>query len=95
MSCYQRTSNGYEISIDINGFQPDEVKIQTEDRCVIVTAEHVEQQDDGSEYSETKFEQIFLLPVDVALEELTTDNTNEGFIIIKVPFSQSASQDAA
>lgn len=36
MSTFDSTPNGYTIRINVNGFEPDEVQIQTDNRYQII-----------------------------------------------------------
>jgi len=75
----------FELVININGFDPEDVEIYCVDQSVYVKAKHVTEQG----FVNNVYEQKFNLPEDVETEQMTSGMSRDGILMIRVPRRES------
>merc|ERR1719495_401911 len=71
----------FELVINIQGFEPEDVKVYCVGQSAIVKAEHVTPEG----FVSNKYEQKFNLPEDVDTLKLTSGMSRDGILMIRVP----------
>ena len=82
-------SETFQVSMNVRGFNPDELKVQVQDRVVTVTGEHEERQDEHG-YIARSFKRRFVIPEDVQMKNVTSNVTKDGMLSVTAPKSQPA-----
>lgn len=76
----------FKVTLDVNGYQPNDIKIHVNDRYLIVTAERKEQKTDehGSSAHHQRYERKFSISADVD-SDLISSRYRDGKITIEAP----------
>jgi len=75
----------FELVVQINGFDPEDVQIFCVDQAVYVKAKHVTEQG----FVNNVYEQKFNLPDDVDTDKMTSGMSMDGILMIRVPRRES------
>jgi HSP20 family molecular chaperone IbpA len=73
----------FELNFNLQGFSPEEIKVKTEGRHLVVQAK--KEQSSKDQYFLREFSQAYMLPEDVKLEDLKSKFTNDNILTIKAP----------
>ncbi|GFW12051.1 protein lethal(2)essential for life [Trichonephila clavipes] len=84
----QSSESGFETKLNISDFSPEEVTVHADDRYVTITAEHEERKGDSG-YVARHFIRRFLLPENVAAENLNTHLSSDGILTVQAPLKNS------
>ncbi|GFT80913.1 protein lethal(2)essential for life [Nephila pilipes] len=84
----QHSEPGFETKLNISDFSPEEVTVHADDRYVTITAEHEERRGDSG-YVARHFIRRFLLPDNVASENLSTHLSSDGILTVQAPLRDS------
>lgn len=76
--------NGFQVSLDVQHFQPNEITVKTENNQVVVRAKHEEKQDDHG-YISREFTRRYDLPEGFKSEDVTSTLSSDGVLTIKAP----------
>ncbi|KAL5290809.1 CRYAB.2 family protein [Megaselia abdita] len=81
--------DGFQVSMDVQQFQPNELTVKTVDRTVIVEGKHEEKQDDHG-FISRQFVRKYQLPKGFKAEEVTTSLSSDGVLTVKAPKPKAA-----
>jgi len=84
-------SRKFQLAFDIRGFDPEEVKVKTQNGTLSVSAKK-EKKDDNS-YSLHEFSQTYTLPKDLKLDDLKSTFAENGILTIEAPLPKAESKD--
>lgn len=81
------TGDSFEISLDVNGYDPQELQINLVNRCLTITGNHESKSPDGNVCVKKQFTRSYQLPSNVDVEKmkslLSTENST---LRIEAPF---------
>jgi len=84
-------SRKFELTFDMHGFEPEEVKIKTQSGTLTVSAKKEKKADNS--YSLHEFSQTYTLPEDLKLEDLKSTFAENGVLSIEAPLPKSEPKD--
>lgn len=76
--------DGFQVCVDVQHFQPNEISVKTEDKFVIVHAKHEDKQDDHG-YIQREFTRRYQLPEGFKPENVNSTLSSDGVLVIKAP----------
>lgn len=79
----EHKSRVFRMSFDVNNYDPKEIQVRVEDRCLVVEAKHLDSKD-GSKYTK-EFCRKIQLPVDVEASKLTSTLSTDGILSVQAP----------
>lgn len=79
----QHKSRVFRMSFDVNQYDPKEIQVRVEDRCLVVEAKHDDSKE-GAKFTK-EFCRKIQLPADVEPEKLTSTLSTDGILSIQAP----------
>jgi len=76
--------DGFQVCLDVQHFQPNEISVKTEDNSIVVNAKHEEKQDEHG-YISREFTRKYELPKGFKIEDITSSLSSDGVLTIKCP----------
>lgn len=76
--------DGFQVSMDVQHFQPNEITVKTENNQVVVNAKHEEKRDDHG-YISREFTRRYVLPEGFKSEDVTSTLSSDGVLTVKAP----------
>lgn len=76
--------DGFQVSLDVQHFQPNEISVKTENNQVVVNAKHEEKRDDHG-YISREFTRRYVLPEGFRNEDVTSTLSSDGVLTVKAP----------
>ncbi|KAJ8320721.1 hypothetical protein KUTeg_002308 [Tegillarca granosa] len=76
--------NEFKMMVDVSHFKPEEIKVKTVDKSVVITGEHEERSDEHG-FIQRQFTRRFILPKDVDPNTITSSLSAEGVLTVKAP----------
>ncbi|CAF3310654.1 unnamed protein product [Rotaria socialis] len=76
-------SRKFQLTFDMRGFEPEEVKIKTHNGSLMISAK--KEKKAGNSYSLHEFSQTYTLPEDLKLEDLKSTFAETGIVTIEAP----------
>lgn len=76
--------DGFQVNLDVQHFQPNEITVKMENNEIVVHAKHEEKRDEHG-YISRGFTQRFELPLRFKTEEVTSSLSSDGVLSIKCP----------
>lgn len=76
--------DGFQISMDVQDFQPNELTVKTVGNTIIVEGKHEEKEDEHG-YISRQFVRKYQLPKGFKSEEVTTTLSSDGVLTVKAP----------
>ena len=76
----------HRITIDVFGYKPSSIKTELQSGKLILTG--LDEVIDGENFSKKEFRKILLLPSDVEAEKFSSFVTNNGELIVDIPYNQ-------
>ncbi|XP_055625547.1 protein lethal(2)essential for life-like [Toxorhynchites rutilus septentrionalis] len=83
-------SNQFQINLDVQQFQPDELSVKTVDDTVVVEGKHEEKQDEHG-YVSRHFVRKYVLPADHDAKEVSSSLSSDGVLTVRAPKKTVAS----
>uniref|UniRef100_UPI00398ED41D heat shock protein 30C-like n=1 Tax=Pristiophorus japonicus TaxID=55135 RepID=UPI00398ED41D len=83
-----KDGDGFSLSLDVQRFSPEELKVKVLGRKVLVTGKHEKKSDDGSgsySYKYEEFRREFQLPEDVDAQALNCCLSQDGRLKVQAP----------
>lgn len=77
-------SNGFQVSFNVQWFQPNEVNVKVQDNMVIVEGKHEERQDKHG-FISRHFTRKYVLPKEVDAAQLESTLSSDGILTVKAP----------
>lgn len=81
--------DGFEVSIDVGHFLPNEITVKTDHQSIVIHAKHEEKQDDHG-YISREFTRRYDLPGGFKPEDVTSTLSSDGVLSIKCPKPQES-----
>lgn len=78
--------DGFNVCLDVQHFQPNEITVKTENNTVVVHAEHEQKQDEHG-YISREFTRRYDLPEGFRMEDVVSTLSSDGILTIKAPHS--------
>merc|ERR1711983_670255 len=79
-----------EASLDTSQYRPDELKVMVSDGVLTVEGKHEEKAEDGSKMVSRMFSRKYTLPADAKSEEVASNLSSDGVLVIIAPKKQLA-----
>lgn len=79
----QHKSRVFRMSFDVNNYDPKDIQVRVEDRCLVVEAKHNDQKE-GSKYTK-EFCRKIQLPAEVEVDKLSSSLSTDGILSIQAP----------
>merc|ERR1712111_10121 len=79
-----------EVSLDTSQYRPDELKVMVSDGVLTVEGKHEEKAEDGSKMVSRMFSRKYTLPADAKSEEVASNLSSDGVLVITAPKKQLA-----
>lgn len=76
--------DGFQVSLDVKHFQPNEISVKIENNSVVVNAKHEEKPDDQG-FISREFTRRYVLPDGFKAEDVTSTLSSDGVLTIKAP----------
>lgn len=76
--------DGFQVCVDVQHFQPNEIEVKTENNTVIVHAKHEEKVDEHG-YISREFTRRYQLPDEFKPENVVSSLSSDGVLMIKAP----------
>lgn len=83
-STVEADKNKFQVDLDVQQFEPDEIDVKVVGKCVVVTAKHEDKRDEHGWISR-QFERKYLIPEQCDLEQVTSRLSSDGVLTICVP----------
>lgn len=81
--------DGFEVSLDVGHFLPNEITVKTDHQSIVIHAKHEEKQDDHGHISR-QFTRRYDLPGGFKPEDVTSALSSDGVLTIKCPKPQGS-----
>ncbi|XP_055676553.1 heat shock protein 23-like [Lutzomyia longipalpis] len=75
---------GFEMSLDVRHFKPEEISVKTVDNHIVVEGKHEEREDDNS-FISRHFVRRYALPDNCNIQEAVSTMTADGILTVKAP----------
>merc|ERR1711964_776536 len=82
-----------EISLDTTGYKPDELKVSAGQGMICVEGKHEEKTEEGQVMVSRQFSKKYSMPDSSRAEEVVSDLSQDGVLVISVPKRQSIKQE--
>jgi len=76
--------DGFQVCLDVQHFNPNEIAVKTENNSIVVHAKHEEKKDDHG-FISREFTRRYELPKGFKLEDVTSSLSSDGVLSIKCP----------
>ena len=83
----QKSQNKFNLNLDLNGFDSNDIKVKTIGQKLIVDAEKEEntEEDGFKTYSRKQFHKLIVLPDNIKPDDVKSSLTNKGLLRISAP----------
>ncbi|XP_049938536.1 protein lethal(2)essential for life-like [Schistocerca serialis cubense] len=75
---------GFEVSLDVQQFRPDEISVKKIDDFIVVEGKHDERKD-GHGYVSRQFTRRYRLPDDIEVDQMVSKLSSDGVLTITAP----------
>jgi len=82
-----------EISLDTTGYKPDELKVSAGQGMICVEGKHEEKSEAGQVMVSRQFSKNYSLPASARAEEVVSDLSQDGVLVISVPKREAIKQE--
>ena len=76
--------DGFQVSLDVQQFAPNEISVKTVDNSIVVEANHEERQDEHG-FISRQFKRRYALPQGFNIKDVVTELSSDGILTIKAP----------
>lgn len=76
--------DGFQVSLNVKHFKPEEVSVKVADNNVIIEAKHEERNEDDS-YISRHFSRRYTLPDDCSIKDIVSTLSADGILTIRAP----------
>lgn len=81
---YQIGKDGFQVSLDVQQFKPNEVSVKLQDNTLVVEGKHEERQDQHG-YISRHFTRKYALPKEIDASQMSSALSSDGILTIKAP----------
>merc|ERR1719330_717946 len=82
-----------EVSLDITGYKPDELKVTAGQGMICVEGKHEEKSEAGQVMVSRQFSKKYSMPASARAEEVVSDLSQDGVLVISVPKREAIKQE--
>merc|ERR1712098_739787 len=79
-----------ELSLDTSGYKPDELRVTAGEGVVTIEGKHEEKSEEGKVMVSRQFHRSFALPQGAKPEEVVSNLSKDGLLIVTVPRKKTA-----
>lgn len=83
--------DGFQVSMDVQQFAPNEITVKTVDNTIVVEASHEERQDEHG-YISRQFKRRYTLPKGFNVKDVVTQLSSDGILTVKAPPEKTVDQ---
>ncbi|XP_066594707.1 protein lethal(2)essential for life-like [Prorops nasuta] len=83
-STVQADKDKFQVVLDVQQFEPNEIDVKAVDRCIVVTAKHEEKRDEHGWISR-QFSRKYLIPEQCDIEQVSSKLSSDGVLTITAP----------
>ncbi|KAK2579616.1 hypothetical protein KPH14_010907 [Odynerus spinipes] len=83
-STVQADKDKFQVVLDVQQFEPNEIDVKVIDKCVVVTAKHEEKRDEHGWISR-QFVRKYLIPEQCDIDQVTSKLSTDGVLTITAP----------
>lgn len=83
--------DGFQVTLDVQHFAPNEITVKTVDNTVIIEAKHEERQDEHG-YVSRQFARRYRLPEGYNAKDVVSSISSDGILLVKAPKPAQASE---
>lgn len=80
--------DGFQVSMNVAHFKPDEINVKVIDNCILVEAKHEERSEDGESYVSRQFNRRYLLPEEYNIADVVSKLSSDGILTVIAPPKQ-------
>lgn len=90
-------SDKFEVTVDVSQFKPEELKVTTNNNILSIEGKHEEAQSDPNNSSSVmrQFSRKWTLPEGCKAEEVVSNLSSDGILMVTAPKKPALGQDAA
>lgn len=77
-------NDGFQVCLDVQHFQPNEIKVKTYDNTIVIDAKHEERQDEHG-YVTREFQRRYRLPENINVKDVVSSISSDGILTVKAP----------
>lgn len=77
--------DGFQVSLNVAHFKPDEINVKVVDNCVFVEAKHEERSEDGESYVSRQFSRRYYLPDEYSIADVVSKLSSDGILTVVAP----------
>lgn len=88
LSTVEADKDKFQVTLDVQQFNPEEIDVKVADRYVVVNAKHEERRDEHGWISR-EFTRKYLIPEQCNIEEVSSKLSSDGVLTITAPRKQS------
>lgn len=81
--------DGFQVNLDVQHFQPNEINVKTVDNSIVVEAQH-EEREDSHGYISRRFTRRYDLPEGYKAKDVISTISSDGILSIKCPKTEPA-----
>lgn len=85
-------SNKFEVKLDVSNFRPEDIKVKTVGKDLIVEGKHDERRDENG-FVSRQFTRRYEMPKDIDLEQMTSKLSLDGKLSIEAPLKQTLNNE--
>ncbi|XP_055297194.1 heat shock protein 23-like [Sitodiplosis mosellana] len=76
--------DGFQVSLNVKNFQPEEVSVKVADNNIIIEAKHEERNEDDS-YVSRHFSRRYTLPENCSIKDVVSTLSADGILTVRAP----------
>lgn len=77
--------NGFQVSMSVAHFKPDEITVKVVENCILVEAKHEERLEDGNSYVSRQFNRRYVLPDEYNIADVVSKLSSDGILTVIAP----------
>lgn len=83
---------GFQVSISVHQFQPNEVNVKVRDNAITIEAKHAERRE-GHEHISRLFTRSYMVPMENDINNVNSTMSIDGILTVKTPKVKEGNQD--
>lgn len=84
MSTVKADKEKFQVILDVQQFQPEEITVKVVDKCVVVEGKHEEKQDEHGSISR-QFVRKYMIPEQCDIDQVSSNLSSDGVLSITAP----------
>lgn len=82
------TKDGFQVSMNVEHFAPNEINVKIVDNSILVEAKHEERAENGQSYVSRHFTRRYVLPDEFNVNDVVSTLSSDGILEVRVPSKQ-------